>query len=186
MNTINFNPFPNLESNRLLYRRLQATDLEVILKLRGNPDSMKYIPRPLCKNLEDAQAHLDMINEKIDSNEAINWAVTLKTTLEVIGFVGHYRIHQQNSRSEIGYMITPEHYNMGYTTEIVDTLLDYGFNTLNLHSIEAVIDPENIASERVLQKNNFVKEAHLIENEFFDGKYLDTVIYSILKRNYIK
>lgn len=186
MITLNFNPFPVLESERLHYRRLNESDLDIILKLRGNPESMKYIPRPLCKNLEDAKAHLDMINQKINANEAINWAVVLKTTQEVIGFVGHYRIQIENARSEIGYMITPEHYNMGYTTEIVNTLLDYGFNTLNLHSIEAVIDPKNTASERVLQKNNFVKEAHLIENEFFDGKYLDTVIYSLLKRNYTK
>ena len=55
-----------------------------------------------------------------------------------------------------------------------------------MHSIEAVIDPENIASERVLQKNGFVKEAHILENELYDGKFWDTVIYSLLKRNFKK
>ena len=54
----------------------------------------------------------------------------------------------------------------------------------NLHSIEAIIDPENHSSARILEKNGFIKEAHLVENEFFDGKFIDTVIYSILKRNY--
>jgi ribosomal-protein-alanine N-acetyltransferase len=53
---------------------------------------------------------------------------------------------------------------------------------MQLHSIEAIIDPENRASERVLQKSGFVKEAHILENEFYDGKFLDTVIYSLLKR----
>jgi ribosomal-protein-alanine N-acetyltransferase len=55
---------------------------------------------------------------------------------------------------------------------------------MNLHSIEAVIDPENSASEKVLQKIGFVKEAHILENELYDGKFWDTVIYSMLKRNY--
>ena len=53
-----------------------------------------------------------------------------------------------------------------------------------MHSIEAVIDPDNIASEKVLLKNNFVKEAHILENELYEGTFWDTVIYSILKRNY--
>ena len=55
---------------------------------------------------------------------------------------------------------------------------------MNLHSIEAIIDPENIASEKVLQKNGFVKEAHLRENELWEGKFRDTVIYSLLKSNW--
>ena len=54
---------------------------------------------------------------------------------------------------------------------------------MQLHSIEAIIDPENFASEKVLQKNGFVKEAHLKENEFYDGRFLDTVIYSILNQH---
>ena len=57
---------------------------------------------------------------------------------------------------------------------------------MNLHSIEAVIDPRNIASEKVLQKCGFLKEAHLIENEYYEGKFWDSVIYSLLKRNFTK
>jgi ribosomal-protein-alanine N-acetyltransferase len=53
---------------------------------------------------------------------------------------------------------------------------------MKLHSIEAVIDPENAASEKVLQKNGFVKEAHLKENEFYDGTFIDSVIYSRLSK----
>jgi len=74
----------------------------------------------------------------------------------------------------------------GIVTEAIEAILVYGFEVMNLHSVEAIIDPDNIASERVLQKNGFVKEAHIIENEFFDGKFWDTVIYSLLKRNFRK
>ena len=51
---------------------------------------------------------------------------------------------------------------------------------MQLHSIEGVIDPDNEASERVLQKCGFVKEAHFKENEFYDGKFIDAVVYSKL------
>ena len=102
----------------------------------------------------------------------------------MIGFLGHYRIQPENHRAEIGYMILPQYQGKGYVTEAIKAVMEYGFNQMNLHSIEAVIDPENYASEKVLQKIGFVKEAHILENELYDGKFWDTVIYSMLKRNY--
>lgn len=102
----------------------------------------------------------------------------------MIGLVGHYRIQPENYRSEIGYMILPEYRNKGYVSEALKVLLDFGFNTLNFNSIEAVIDPDNLASEKVLQKNGFIKEAHLKENVYHNREFIDSVIYSILKRNY--
>lgn len=186
MLNLNFNPFPEIETKRLFLRRLILEDAPEVLALRGNPITMQYVPRPLCKDIEQAVAHINLINENIDKNTGINWGVTIKENSKMIGIMGHYKISCENFRSEIGYMILPEYNGLGYTTEAVNAILNYGFNTLKLHSIEAIIDPNNIASERVLQKNGFVKEAHLIENEFYEGKFLDTVIYSLLKRNFIQ
>ena len=186
MLTINFYPFPNLESDRLLLRRLNNDDVNEVLELRGNPENMKYVPRPLITSKEDSLVHIALIDDKIVNNIGINWAITLKESPKMIGIIGHYKIHLENYRSEIGYMILPEYHGKGIVTEAVKLVLKYGFEQLQLHSIEAIIDPENGASEKVLQKNGFVKEAHLIENEFYDGKFLDTVIYSLLKRNFKK
>ena len=78
-------------------------------------------------------------------------------------------------------MLAPQFKGKGIITEAVQLIVEYGFNEMNMHSLEAVIDPENIASARVLEKNNFIKEAHLKENGFFDGRFIDAVIYSLLK-----
>lgn len=186
MLTINFHPFQNLETERLLLRRIDENDVDEVLALRGNPETMKYIPRPLAKSKEDALAHIAMIEEKIKDNTGINWGITIKGSDKIIGIIGHYRISVENHRAEIGYMSLPESNGKGYMTEAIKAVVAYGFEQMNLHSIEAIIDPENIASERVLQKNGFVKEAHILENELWDGKFWDTVIYSLLKRNFIK
>ena len=183
---INFHPFKNLETERLFLRRVSKDDLNEILELRGNPETMKFIPRPLVKTEEDALNHFKMIDEKIEKNEGINWAITLKGNPKLIGIIGHYRIQPENHRCEIGYMILPQYNGQGIVTEAIKAVLEYGFEDMNMHSIEAVIDPDNSASERVLQKNGFVKEAHILENEYYDGKFWDTVIYSILKRNFKK
>lgn len=184
---INFHPFKTLYTERLILRRLTENDLETIFKLRSNPELMKYIPRPLVKTLEEAKTHYETIEDKIENNVGINWGIALKDEPEkAFGIIGHYRISQENYRSEIGYMILDEYSGKGFVTEAIDVILDYGFNDLKLHSIEAIIDPDNIASEKVLIKSGFVKEAHILENEYFEGKFWDTVIYSILQRNYKK
>ncbi len=183
MLNINFNPFPVLETKRLVLRRLNNDDAEAVLSLRGNPENMIYIPRPLLKNIDEALLHIKIINDKIDNNTGINWAICMKDNPKFIGLLGLYVIHETNMRSEIGYMILPEYNNQGITSEAIQAVVNYGFDVVNLHSIEGIIDPNNIASEKVLLKNGFVKEAHIIENEFAEGKFWDTVIYSLLKQN---
>ena len=179
---ISFTPFPILETDRLLLRRLDADDVNEMFELRSNPETMKYVPRPLAKTKEDALNHIQLIDSKIVSNEGINWAITLKGNPKMIGIIGFYRTKPEHYRSEIGYMILPEYNGRGITTEAVSRLIEYGFNEMKLHSIEAIIAPENTASAKVLEKNNFVKEAHLKENEFYEGRFLDTVIYSLLNK----
>ena len=106
----------------------------------------------------------------------------MKDNPKLIGIIGHYRIKPENYRAEIGYMLLPEYHGKGIISEAVKEAVNYGFNAMKLHSLEAVIDPENYASAKVLEKNGFVKEAHFIEYEFFEGRFLDTVIYSILNK----
>lgn len=181
---LNFEPFPILESERLIYRKLTEDDADAIYRLRSNPDTMQFIPRPLLKTQEEAIEMIQWINQKIAENTDINWGICKKDTGEMISFSGFYRMEPENHRTEIGYMLLPEHAGKGYVTEIVATLLKYGFETLSLNSICAVIDPDNIASEKVLQKNNFKKEGHFKQDILFDGRFLDSVYYAILKSEY--
>lgn len=180
---LNFEPFPNLETERLLLRRVTATDVKEIIELRSNPETMKYIPRPLLKTVEDALEHIANIDAKIETQEGINWAITLKESPKLIGVIGHYRIRPEHFRAEVGYMLLPQFHGKGIIPEAIKKVVKYGFEKMELHSIEAIIDPDNIASEKVLQKNGFVKEAHLKENEFYEGRFLDTVIYSLLNKS---
>ena len=66
MKSLNFIPFPTLDSDRLRFRKLTNDDAPEILKLRGNPKTMKFIPRPLIKDIEGALEHIKMINDFSD------------------------------------------------------------------------------------------------------------------------
>lgn len=178
----NFTPFPIIETERLLLKRITNDDVNEVFELRSNPETMKFIPRPLVKDTQDALEHIAMMEDKIVTNVGINWGITLKDNPKLLGIIGYYRLQPENYRAEIGYMLAPEFHGKGIIPEAVNRLIRFGFDDLKLHSIEAVIDPENFASEKVLQKCGFVKEAHLKEAEFYDGRFLDIIIYSLLDK----
>ena len=60
-------------------------------------------------------------------------------------------------------------------------IIDFGFDEMNLHSIEANINPGNAASAMLLESAGFIKEAYFKEDYFFNGAFHDTIIYSRLK-----
>ena len=184
MLVFNFSPFPNLETNRLNLRRLKSEDVSEILALRSNPEIMQFIPRPLIKTKEEALEFIAIMDTNIDTNTVINWAITTKKDDRLIGMIGFYRMKPENYRAEVGYILSPEFHGKGIITEALEKVIQFGFEEMGLNSIEAVIDPENFGSEKVLLKNNFVKEGHFKEHTFFDGKFLDSVFYSLLKKNY--
>lgn len=179
---IDFSTFPDLETERLNLRRADLNDINELFAMRSDKEVMKYIPRPVAATLEEISEFLKLTDEKISSNEMINWVITVKDNPKMIGTIGYYYIKPEHFRAEIGYMLLPEFQGRGYVTEAITEVVSYGFAEMKLHSIEAVIDPSNVASAKVLEKCNFMKEGHFKESEFYDGKFIDTVIYSKLNK----
>lgn len=101
-----------------------------------------------------------------------------------LGIIGIYRMDIKNWRAEVGYMLHSQHHGNGYISESQQSAFLYLSSVAISLLIEALIDPDNVASENVLIKCGFTKEAHLREHEYFEGRFLDTVIYSILRSDY--
>ena len=184
MLAINLNPFPELQSERLLLRRVSRQDIPGIFAMRSNPEVMRFIPRPMSQKLEDAEAVFTMMDEKIEQNSGLNWAIAWRDQPEsFLGVIGIFRIDFDNYRGELGYMLLQENWNKGIISELIPLILPFGFKTLGLHSVEAIIDPENHASRRVLEKNGFRQEAYFRENGFWNGQFLDSAVFSVLEKD---
>jgi [ribosomal protein S5]-alanine N-acetyltransferase len=180
---INFNTFPIIETERLLLREITLQDASDLFTIRSNTDAMKYIDRPIAKTIEDAVVLIDKMIDLYTNNEGISWAICLKEDAKLIGTIGFWRIDKPNYRAEIGYMLEPKLHRKGIMNEAFTPTIHYAFNEMNLHSIEANINVENLASRKILEKNGFVQEAHFKENYFYNGKFLDSVILSLLNKN---
>ncbi len=180
MLSFNFTPFPFLETDRLRLRQVIVNDAPHILFLRSDVQVMKYIDRKPAVTIQDALDLIEKVETALKNNEGITWAITLKGSSELIGTIGFWQIEKENHRSEIGYLLHPAHQRKGLMKEAVTKVLDYGFKKMLLHSVEANINVANKASQKLLENFGFVQEAYFRENYYYNGKFLDSAIYSLL------
>src|SRR5690606_38707150 len=109
-----------------------------------------------------------------------------KTSNKIIGRCGLHNWNTEHNRAEIGYNISDENSKRkGLMTEAVSAIIDYGFNTLKLHRIEALVGINNIPSLKIIEKNLFVKEGLLRQHHHTADKYEDSVLFSKLYNEYI-
>lgn len=175
---LDFSQFPVLHTERLLLRALTPDDVEAMFALRSDPRAMQYVPRPLAKTLEDAAAHIALILAEQKANNSIQWVITLKDDPAMVGIIGYWRMKKEHYRTELGYMLLPAHWGRGIVSEAIGAVVDHAFRVLGFHSVEAIVDPDNPASMKVLEKNGFVREGWFKENFLHEGKFLDSVVYS--------
>ena len=180
MLNLNFNPFPQISTERLLLRQINNKDVNEIFFLRSDERVMKYLDRVPAKTLDDANEFIGKIIEQEKTNDAITWAITMKDEPALIGTICFWNILKEHYRAEIGYLLHPEYWGKGLMQEAFSEVINYGFKVMDLHSIEANVNPKNNASIKLLEKNNFTREAYFKENYFYNGKFLDTAIYSLL------
>jgi [ribosomal protein S5]-alanine N-acetyltransferase len=177
---IQFAPFPVLETERLTLRAYRDSDAPEVLFMRSDPRMMRYIDREPAPDLDAAREHIRVVQENLAAGEGILWAICLKGEEHLIGNVCFWRMDKPHFRAEIGYMLFPDHQGQGLMHEAAAAALDYAFQVMHFHSIEANVNPDNAGSIRVLERLGFVREAYFRENYYYNGKFLDSAIYSLL------
>lgn len=177
---LNFSPFPTIETERLVLRKITDEDLTDYHVLRNDVEAMKYLNKEEPQTIEFIQNLIQKIDTGIQNNTAINWAISLKEKPTLIGSIGFHYINLDHHRAEIGYMLLPNYWQQGITNEAIKAVIHFGFTLMKLHSIEAHINPENQASRNLLLKNGFIKEAYFKENFYFKGQFLDSEVLSLI------
>jgi len=180
MNTKIFDEFPILETERIIIRQMLKTDVDVVYNFNSCQNSLEYIIREPFKTIDEAKDKLSFFLSGIENKSAFWWVFTLKETGEDIGYGGLFDISTEHNRAEIGYGLIKKYWSKGYMSEIIDAIVKFGITTAELHKIYGVVISGNDASVKLLEKNNFKKEAHLKEHSFINGNYKDETIYSLI------
>ncbi len=113
------------------------------------------------------------------------WNILKKDQFEIIGECGFHTWKIDHQVAEIGYKIYKQtERKKRYMSEAFQRIIEYGFKNMNLNRIEALISPDNIPSLQLVVKNGFTKEGVLREHFKINNKIHDSVVYSLLKREY--
>jgi ribosomal-protein-alanine N-acetyltransferase len=159
MTNKNFTPFPVLKTERLTLRQLISSDDKEIFALRSNDNVNKYLGRKPSKSIDDAKNFIQTINENIQRNDSIYWAITLNSTDKLIGTICLFDFSNDNLKAEIGYELLPDFQGKGIMQEATSKVIDFGIQHIGLNSIEAYTHSENQSSTRLLEKLNFTRHS---------------------------
>ena len=179
MLNLNFTPFPELSTERLVLRQLEKTDADDIFSLRSNEDVNKYLDRPKAISVDDAVQFIHKINDGINKNEWLYWAINLKESNKLIGTICLWNIEPEKVMAETGYELFPEFQGRGIMQEALLKVIEFGFENLQLNKITAFPDADNKKSIQLLEKNTFKRD--LILEDEHKGKLNNLIIYSLVK-----
>jgi ribosomal-protein-alanine N-acetyltransferase len=182
-----FANFPVLETERFILRAAVSDDAPEIFGLWSNPQVVRYLARQPMTSLEEGVQRVEAYQTQFAEQLSIQWMITPREHGRVIGNCLFWNFEKAHDRAEIGYMLSPDYWGKGIMVEVASRVLNFGFTTMGLHSVEARTDPANAASQGLLKKLGFVQEGYFRENYYdpVEEKYVDTSIFSLLKHTWM-
>lgn len=137
--------------------------------------------------LADRSAAVELVNE-INENfrrqASLKWGIARRTDDEIIGTTTLFNLDFNNRRCELGYGLDRAEWGKGYMQEALQALLGYAFNVLDLHRIEADVDPRNRGSIRTVLKLGFQQEGYLRERWQVNGEIQDALFFGLLRQEW--
>jgi RimJ/RimL family protein N-acetyltransferase len=172
-----------LKTERLIMKPIDWNDLHDIHALHSNPLVNKFSFQTEPKTLEESKAKAKPFIEAQNETPRSNFTFSIRelSSQKFVGLIGLTLSLNQFNMAEFFFQLSPNHWNKGYATEAGKAVVNFGFNNLNIHRIEANVTKGNEASIRVLEKLHFEQDALRrkiipINNEWHDG-----YLYSILE-----
>jgi ribosomal-protein-alanine N-acetyltransferase len=148
-----------IETPRLVLQRLKYEDAEEIFyTYASKEEATKYVAWPTHQSLEDTRGFLNYAIPAWEKGTDLSYTIRQKDSNKLIGSFG---VLNDDGKVQFGYFISPTWWNHGYATETCQTMMSILRSRSSLHRIWTLVDSQNIASIRVLEKSGLIEEARL-------------------------
>lgn len=175
-----------IETERLLLRPFCCTDNDDMLTYWVSyPKIQLLYSEPIYTTKEEVRELLEKYINSYERSDYYRWAIVEKKSNICIGQLAIFLVDNKNHFCEIEYPLGSKFHRQGYTTEAVQSILDFSFNKVNFHKVQVCHKEDNIASQGVIRKCKFTYEGTLRDFFFMDGKYVNRLYYSMLKEEYL-
>jgi ribosomal-protein-alanine N-acetyltransferase len=155
-----------IETERLLLRPFARDDLDEFASINADADVMRYIGDGKTQTRAQTEMRLNAILEHWAQHGFGLWAVVDRASNTLVGFCGLQYL-DNTAEIEIGYRLAKQFWGMGFATEAAAATLRYAFEVLGLDRIVAVVQPENFASQSVIEKIGlgYVRDARFYNSD---------------------
>lgn len=178
---MNWERLPTIEAARVILRWIREDDIDELYAIFSNPEVMRYWSTTALADRSAAAALLKNIHDGFEQHTLLKWGVARRADDKLLGTITLINFDFTHRRAEVGYALGHEHWGNGYVQEALHALLDYAFGVLDLHRIEADVDPRNTASIRTLERLGFQREGYLRERWHVGGEIFDGLFYGLLR-----
>ncbi|MEM1042802.1 MAG: GNAT family N-acetyltransferase [Bacteroidota bacterium] len=175
---------PTLDTERLRLRHPRPADAEAVLAIFGDIRAMRYWSHEPLEDLGAAQRYLAEIDTGFAERVLFQWAITEPDPDQLIGTVTLTAWDRTNRHAEVGFVLAPAQWGTGYASEAVRAVLGFGFGRMDLHRIEAELDPRNGGSERLLRRLGFRREGLLRQRWYLYNEWCDSLLYGLLRADW--
>src|SRR5436190_23231257 len=156
-----FSPFPILATERLTLRQLVINDEQEIFTLRSDREINRYLDRQVSNTIDDARDFINKINENINKNDSLYWAITLGDRNILVGTICLFSFSDEDGNCEIGYELLTNFQGQGIMKEAAEKVINYAFNTIKVQKIKASLHRDNQSSIKLLDKFSFKQSNEL-------------------------
>ncbi|PIN99694.1 hypothetical protein COT72_05465 [archaeon CG10_big_fil_rev_8_21_14_0_10_43_11] len=175
-----------LEGEHSILRALEKKDAPALKEQANDKDVSRYttsVPHPYT--LKNARDFITYAKKARELRKEYIFGIEIKKTGALAGVISLMELDvRKQKRAELGYWIGKAYWGKGITTKAVQLILEYAFNTLKLHRVYAYVIAENSASQRVLEKTGFRKEARELKSHVKDGIWHDVFMYAQLEEEF--
>ena len=185
MTDFDFATLPALETDRLLLRRIKADDHDDWLAVWRSPGVLDYlIDFDGAPDGVIANAIIEWADRIIRERSGIRWAITLKPDDRMIGSCGFHLYAGRDRRVEIGYELHSDFWRQGIMSEAAEAVVQFCFDQLDVHRVEADVVEGNVASAALLSKLGFTLEGNWRDRVFKRGAFHSLWQFGLLAPEY--
>ena len=176
---------PVLETERLVLRPLQASDLDDLFEYTQDEETARYVTWNANQTIDQAEQFLTYVLSNYKQGKQAPWAIEWKETGKMIGTIDFiHLLLDDNKQAELGYALSRQFWGKGIVTEAVECVMAFGFEELKLERIQARCMEGNIGSARVMEKVGMTYEGTLRRLIFIKGAFHDVKMYAMLRDEY--
>jgi ribosomal-protein-alanine N-acetyltransferase len=177
-------PTPTLHTARLRLRPFAGADADALFALHSSAYVLRYWDAPPWTQRERAERFIAACREMAEDGSGARLAIERVPDGAFIGWCGLTRWNPDYRSASLGYCLGDLAWGHGYATEAARAVLQWAFDTLDLNRVQAETDTRNVASARVLEKLDFMREGTLREDCIVNGEVSDSWVYGLLRRRW--